>query len=190
MADIKTVVVSLPKLTVSGGPGSAEVIERGAVFGGFVPGYWAEVPIDNPQEAVAADLSGVLKRLSEGAALTYIEFNGSDFDHHLADLIEQSDRRTVLAVFGHDKLAFYGFGINTKALVSDKTAQFDDLWPTLAMIGEFYLTEKVSGRVWFEVLKNKSFKQSQIDKLKAALARVEKMLKRENREPWDKHDCA
>jgi hypothetical protein len=58
------------------------------------------------------------------------------------------------------------------------------------MIGEFYLGGDIDGRVLFGALKNPSFKQTQVAKLKAAIGRLEKILKRDNLEPWDKHDCA
>ena len=39
-------------------------------------------------------------------------------------------------------------------------------------------------------MKNPNLKLEEIKKLKEALVRMESVIQRDNREPWDKHDCA
>ena len=42
----------------------------------------------------------------------------------------------------------------------------------------------------YQVMKNPNLKLEEIKKLKEALVRMESVIQRDNREPWDKHDCA
>jgi hypothetical protein len=133
-------------------------------------------------------VAGALERLGAGEALVRLRLEGPAAEADLAELWDRSDRHTVFAVLAPDRALFLGFGINPGVLA--KPIAFRDVWPTLAQIGEFYLAPGVSGAVLFEILKNPSFKQTQIAKLKAAVGRLEKILKRGDREPWDKHDCA
>ncbi|MBD5641311.1 MAG: hypothetical protein HDQ91_02685 [Desulfovibrio sp.] len=44
--------------------------------------------------------------------------------------------------------------------------------------------------VLYQVLKDPNLKLNEIIKLQEALARMESVIERNNREPWDKHDCA
>lgn len=199
MADVKTIIIETPRLALETGPGSKEFLEGGAVFARVGDGGWPGAPIFNPAEAEAANAAEALERLAAGKELTRLRLEGPDFDASLAAILDQSDRRTVFAVVTSDQVVFHGYGI-AAPLAEPGAAAYQDVLPTLAMIGDFYLAREVElpdggklfieGRVLFEVLKNPSLKQSQIDKLKGALGRLETMLKRGNREPWEKHDCA
>ena len=40
------------------------------------------------------------------------------------------------------------------------------------------------------MMKDPNLKISEINKLKEAISRMESVIARDNREPWDKHDCA
>jgi hypothetical protein len=127
--------------------------------------------------------------LAAGQTLIYLDLSGTDHDAKLYELLNKSDRRTIAAVVSSQRLIFYGLGVKAK-LKSERKVTYQDVLPTLAQVGEFYLADEVSGQVIFEALKNKNHKQGQVERLKAALERLEKILKRDKREPWDKHDCA
>jgi hypothetical protein len=191
MADIKSLVVQVPVIDPLLGTGCRAFLEDGAVFGRYSPGplfgalgpgQEGRVRADGPEDALA--------RLREGRELTYLELGGPSFDSQLDLLIDQSDRRTVLAAASPSALAFLGFGIRRGAGGPLAKAAAADVLPTLAQVGEFFLDGQIEGAVLFEALRNPNFKQAQIAKLKAALLRLEKMLKRGSLEPWDKHDCA
>jgi hypothetical protein len=190
MADIKSVFIEVPSLEADSGPGCREVLAKGAVFSNYSPGQWPPNALEplTIKGSLTGSLAEALNNLQSGRELTVLKLESQNFDGDLFELLDNSDRRTILAVTAPDKLAFYGFGVNQGSFAA--AASFSDIWPTLASVGEFYLTSDVSGAVLFEALKNPNFKQTQIAKLKAALARLEKMLKRDNQEPWDKHDCA
>ncbi len=44
--------------------------------------------------------------------------------------------------------------------------------------------------VIYQVLKDPNLKFNELIKLQEALARMGSVIERNNREPWDKHDCA
>jgi hypothetical protein len=191
MAEIKTLIVQVPEISSEAGQGSLEVLTKGTLFENYEPGPVLEAldqGLDQGQTIVQT-LSEAILRLEKGQELTYLELKGPQFDQELFELIDKSDRRTVMALLSGKSLAFYGLGISPKKK-STTQASYRDVLPTLAQVGEFYLSQPVRGAVLFEALKNPNYKQSQIGKLKAALERLEKMLKRGNQEPWDKHDCA
>jgi hypothetical protein len=191
MADVKTIIIETPSLSAEGGPGARELLGGGAALPRAGDGGWPGAPLDDPGAHVAAGPDDALERLRSGRELTRLRLEGPDFDGPLAAVLEAADRRTVLAVVTDDQVIFYGYGIDPAAETAGLgSAAWRDVLPTLAMIGEFYLAKGVEGRVIFGVLRNPSLKQTQIDKLKAALGRLETMLKRGSREPWDKHDCA
>ncbi|MDR1111120.1 MAG: hypothetical protein LBP92_10625 [Deltaproteobacteria bacterium] len=190
MAEIKTLVALVPEIDPLLGPGRG-LLEGGAVFGCYAqgplfgalgPGREPSIRADGPDEALA--------RIRDGQELTCLELRGPSLGAQLGDLIDQTDRRTVMAIVSPSALAFLGYGISRGAGGPAARASAADVLPTLAQVGEFFLDGKIEGAVLFEALLNPNFKQAQIAKLRAALDRLERMLRRDNREPWDKHDCA
>ncbi|MDR2387605.1 MAG: hypothetical protein LBE80_08490 [Deltaproteobacteria bacterium] len=188
MADIKTLIIRVNELSEPKGKGSQEALRKGAYFENYWPGEVSQ-NAEAQQLKQAESPQVALEMLAAGQALIEVELNGPDHERELFELLEQSDRRTILAIISKNSLVFYGLGVKAKHK-SAEPVSFKDVLPTLAQVGEFYLAETVEGRVLFSALKNKNYKQGQIERLKAALERLEKILKRENREPWDKHDCA
>jgi hypothetical protein len=186
MADVKTIVVESPSLAA--GPGARTALEGGAVFVQYQAGPWPYGALEDWAAVSAAGPREALARAEAGEALTFVKLSGAAFDGDLAEILERCDRRTVLAVVAPEQLIFFGFGVNVGRF--ERPASSVDVLPTLAQTGEFFLAPPIKGAVLYEALKNPNFKQVQIAKLKAALARLEKALKRDEREPWDKHDCA
>lgn len=86
-------------------------------------------------------------------------------------------------------LLFYGPGVK-KGHVMDRTCWLTDLVPTICYLAGFPMPKDVEGAVLFQAFKDPDFKQKELQKLKEGLARMEAAMERENREPWDHHDCA
>jgi len=83
-----------------------------------------------------------------------------------------------------------GAGINAKAGSIARPATAKDIVPTLAYITDLPITTECCGAILYQALKSPNLKLDEIAKLKEALIRMEGALARDNREPWDKHDCA
>ena len=108
----------------------------------------------------------------------------------LAPALEAADRRTLVLVAAGRGAAFYGLAVNAKAGSVDRAVNAQDLAVTMAVIGDLSLDETYTGAVIYQVLKNPNFKRDEIKKLQDAIMRMESVLERNSREPWDKHDCA
>ncbi|MDR1079627.1 MAG: hypothetical protein LBQ79_01340 [Deltaproteobacteria bacterium] len=186
MSDIRTVIFTADAVDRAGSAWAAA--SRGTVFPNFTFG---ELPRDHaaggiPAASGAADALGLIEA---GALLVNVASGPEGLDGAVAALEDGSPLRTVFALAAPDTLAFWGHGI-AEGVAGKASAAHTDVLPTLAMVGEFLLSKAVEGRVLFEALRNPSYKQGQIGRLKAALARLEKVMKRSSQEPWDKHDCA
>ena len=111
-------------------------------------------------------------------------------DAELAAILEHADRRTLVVVAGADAAAFYGLAINGKAGAVDRTVNAEDIALTIATIADLPIAAECTGAIIYQVMKNPNLKLDEIRKLKEALLRMESVIQRDNREPWDKHDCA
>jgi hypothetical protein len=116
--------------------------------------------------------------------------DSSAMEAAMAKVMDAVDRKTVLALVGRNGLALYGQGIDPKVGEIARQVNAADVLPTLAAIGEFKLSSEAVGAVVYPALKSPNTKLEEIEKLKEALKRMEGALARDNREPWDKHDCA
>ena len=85
--------------------------------------------------------------------------------------------------------AMSGPGIK-KGYRLQRTVWLTDIVPTICYLLDFPVPEQSEGAVVYQAFKDPNFKMKEIQKLKDGLARMETALERENREPWDKHDCA
>lgn len=108
----------------------------------------------------------------------------------LAVALDVADRRTLVVVLGADAVALYGLAVNNKAGVVDRAVSAQDLMVTIATIADLEIDATCTGAVIYQVMKNPNLKLDEIKKLKEALIRMESVIQRDNREPWDKHDCA
>jgi predicted AlkP superfamily phosphohydrolase/phosphomutase len=71
-----------------------------------------------------------------------------------------------------------------------RTVWLPDLVPTICYLLDLPIPAQAEGAVIYQALKNPDFKIEEINKLKAALTRMETALQRGERQPWDKHECA
>lgn len=108
----------------------------------------------------------------------------------IAQALDAANRRTLVTVAGDDGVAFYGLGINSKAGKVERKADADDIALTIATVTDVPIGPDCEARVLYQVFKDPNLKLNEIVKLQEALARMESVVERNNREPWDKHDCA
>lgn len=134
---------------------------------------------------VCVEASGIAAAFEGDAALLLIE--GADA---LAPALEAADRRTLVAVVTASGTAFYGLAIDAKAGVVERSVTAQDIAVTIATIADLNIDGTCTGGIIYQVLKNPNLKLEEIKKLKEALIRMESVIQRDNREPWDKHDCA
>lgn len=135
--------------------------------------------------AVATNASGIQASLEADAALVMVE--GADA---LAAALEAADRRTLVVVATAKGTAFYGLAVNAKAGTVERAVNAQDIAVTIATIADLPIDETCTGAIIYQLLKNPNLKLDEIQKLKEALVRMESVIQRDNREPWDKHDCA
>ena len=136
---------------------------------------------------------GIAAAFEAGTALCVAQLGDCDaaaLDAAMAKALEAADRRTLVVLAAKNTLAFYGLGVNTKLGAIDRPALAKDVVPTICHIADLPLADDTTGAVLYQVLKETNLKLNEFIKLKEALARMEAALQRDNREPWDKHDCA
>lgn len=174
------------------GAGIAKLLKKAAIFNSYEDGDIIAdfIPSDG---TLTIQPEEIAENIEKGTAVMLIHLNQMDqfaFDAALETVIEGTDRKTVIAVVTSKALALYGNGINAKAGTIDRVAKAADVIPTLAYIADFPITDSCTGAILYQALKNPNLKRDEIAKLKEALVRMEGALARDNREPWDKHDCA
>ncbi|MBQ7456577.1 MAG: hypothetical protein IJS54_03080 [Desulfovibrio sp.] len=108
----------------------------------------------------------------------------------LAAAQEAANRRTVLVVAADDGVAFAGLGINSKAGHIGRVVSADDVVLTIATLVDLPISADCTAAIIYQVFKDPNLKLNERIKLQEALSRMESVLERNNREPWDKHDCA
>lgn len=108
----------------------------------------------------------------------------------LAAALEAADRRTLLVVLAADGVALYGLAIDAKVGSVDRAVTAQDIAVTIATIVDVPIDATCTGGIIYQAMKNPNLKLEEIKKLKEALIRMESVLQRDNREPWEKHDCA
>lgn len=145
--------------------------------------------------AEAAEALGAVKAEADGIAALFeapgeTAFVLAEGDAALAAAVEAADRRTLIVVANDSGAAFQGLAINAKAGSVDRAVNAQDIAVTIATIADLPITEACTGAIIYQVMKNPNLKLDEIKKLKEAISRMESVIQRDNREPWDKHDCA
>lgn len=97
--------------------------------------------------------------------------------------------RMLIVVVARALVLFYGLGIE-RGIVLEKPLPAACIAPTLAWIGDLPLPAGVEAAPAYAVLKGLNFKAKEIAKLKDANDALMLKIERDNRKPWDKHDCA
>lgn len=86
-------------------------------------------------------------------------------------------------------MSLTGPGIK-KGYKLQRTVWLTDLVPTICYLMDLPIPAQTEGAVLYQAFKNPDFKTEEINKLRAALLRMETALQRGERQPWDKHECA
>lgn len=129
-------------------------------------------------------IDAVMAEIEAGAACVYTT------DCDMDKLLEAIDRRTIIVAITDSATVFYGFGVNAKIGKIDRSINAQDIYATIAYVTDLPVSTDCTGGIIYQMLKDPNLKVAEIAKLKEALARMESVIARENREPWDKHDCA
>ena len=190
MAEKKAIIVLAPAADLSGsGEGLGKLLKKGAVLKNFTAGNALEAA----EGAVSVAPAGVAAEVEKGTALMVVDLGSagsSELDAAVAAVLDGADRRTAVAVVTKSAAVLYGMGIDAKVGEVARAANARDILPTLAYIADFPITAECTGAILYQVLKTPNMKMEELGKLKEALVRMEGALARDNREPWDKHDCA
>ncbi|MDR0338950.1 MAG: hypothetical protein LBH65_01590 [Desulfovibrio sp.] len=193
MAEKKALIIAAPNAELTGsGPGLDKLLKKAALFTSYTAGDAIDGAVEESAitHLQAAETEAAVEK---GVSLGLINLGTADaaaLDAALVAVLEGADRKTVIAVAAKNGLALYGAGINGKAGKLERPASAKDIVPTLAYIADFAITGDCTGAILYQALKSPNLKLEEIGKLKEALVRMEGALARDNREPWDKHDCA
>lgn len=192
MAEKKALLILATSAEIAGGEGTGKLLKKGALFKNYSAGDVLNASVDKA-EITAVNADGLAAAVEAGTALMVLDLGSADaavMETAMVKVMDAVDRKTVIALVGKNGLALYGQGIDTKVGDIARPVKAEDVLPTLAAIGEFKLTPEAAGAVIYPALKTPNSKLDEIEKLKEALKRMEGALARDNREPWDKHDCA
>lgn len=77
-----------------------------------------------------------------------------------------------------------------KGLELERTVWLTDLVPTICYLMDYPIPEHAEGAVLYQAFKDPNFKYKDLQKLQEGVERMKIALERQDREPWDKHDCA
>lgn len=181
MAEKKAILVLADSLDLNG---SGEALDKLKKKGAVLPHAAAQ---GLKERAVA--LGGVSVP-ADGIAAALEGDTAFVLTDNLAAALEAADRRTLVVVAAKAGTVFYGLAINAKAGVVERAVNAQDIAVTIATIADLPIDESCTGAIIYQVMKNPNLKLEEIRKLKEALVRMESVIQRDNREPWDKHDCA
>ncbi len=192
MAEKKALIVLAPAAELGAGTSIEKLLKKGALFSSYAAGTVVEndVLAEAAKELQPQDIAAAIE---EGIALGVVNLstaNTAALDAALALILDGADRKTVIAVVAQNGLVLHGTGINGKAGSIARPAAAKDIVPTLAYITDFAITQACTGAILYQALKSPNMKLDETTKLKEAIIRMEGALARDNREPWDKHDCA
>ena len=192
MAEKKALVVLAPAAELGAGASVEKLLKKAALFSDYAAGDVIDAAVA-PETVTALQPADVAAAIEGGLALGVVDLGAADaaaLDAALAVILDAADRKTVIAVAAKNGLALHGTGINAKAGSVVRAACAKDIVPTLAYIADFPITDACTGGILYQALKSPNLKMDEVTKLKEAMARMEGALARDNREPWDKHDCA
>ena len=133
----------------------------------------------------------VVEPIAPGSELSLVE--GVKGEEALLAVIDQAlgvnSTKMLLVVLGKSSALFYGLGIE-RGLTLEKALPAACVAPTLAWIGDLPLPAQVEAAPAYAVIKGLNFKAKEMAKLKDANDALMLKIERDNRKPWDKHDCA
>lgn len=185
MAEKKAFILDAPALDLAASGDALDKLKKKAAL---LPNANAAGLVDllKGMNAVCCDAAG-LAAAAEGDNGLIIVSGG---DAALPAVLEAADRKTLVVVLTSKGAAFYGLAVNNKAGSVDRAVNAQDMMVTIATIADLEIDATCTGAIVYQIMKNPNLKLDEIKKLKEALIRMESVIQRDNREPWDKHDCA
>ncbi len=186
MAEKKAVLVVAGKASIS----NATIAKKGVLVS-YTPGDLAMA--SQVEEAVKVGADAVGAELEKGTPFVIVDLGAADdaaLDAALEKILDAADRRTIVAIAGANKLAFYGNGV-AKAAEVKKGAVAADIVPTLCYVADANLPAGIEdGRVIYAALKDPNARLKELAKMQESLKSMQAAMTRDTHEPWDKHDCA
>ena len=184
MSEKKAIFLDAPAMSLAGaGDALAKFTKKAAVLvNADAAGLAAKCEALGGVKCQAADLAAALEKndfcLVEGG------------EEALAQVLEAANRRTLVVAACAEGVAFYGMAVNGKAGKVERKVDADDVALTIATIANLPNSADCTAGIIYQVLKDPNLKLTEITKLEEALARMEQVMARNSREPWEKHDCA
>ena len=184
MSEKKAIFLDAPAMSLAGaGDALAKFSKKAAVLvNADAAGLAAKCEALGGVKCQAADLAAALEKndfcLVEGG------------EEALAQVLEAANRRTLVVAACAEGVAFYGMAVNGKAGKVERKVDADDVALTIATIANLPISADCTAGIIYQVLKDPNLKLTEITKLEEALARMEQVMARNSREPWEKHDCA
>ncbi len=133
----------------------------------------------------------VVEPIAPGSELSVVE-GIADESALLAEIDKCFDLATtkmLVVVVCPTMALFYGLGIE-RSVVLEKPLPAGCIAPTIAWIGDLPLPAQVEAAPAYAVIKGLNFKAKEIAKMKDTVDALMLKIERDNRKPWDKHDCA
>lgn len=185
MAEKKAVVLLAPGLSLAAGGEALDKLKKKAVLlpNAQIAGLDAALAALGGKNVAAGDLEAACA--GEDALLVL-----PGDEAVLAAALEAADRRTLLVVATDKGVALHGLGMDAKAGAVERAVNAQDIAVTIATVVDLPVDNTCTGGIIYQAMKNPNLKLDEIKKLKEALIRMESVIQRDNREPWEKHDCA
>lgn len=184
MSDKKAIVVIAPALSLEGSSDALTKLMKKAcvLVNADAADLAARAEALSGVKCAPADLGATLEK----SRLAIVE----GAEDALSAAMEAANRHTLVVVAAKDGVAFYGLAVNSKAGKVERKVSANDIALTIATIDDLPITADCTAGIIYQVLKDPNLKLTEITKLEEALERMETVLARNNREPWEKHDCA
>ena len=193
MAEKKAILLVCGNVDLQGDGAALKKFKKKCVaVSKYVPGNVA-AQASKIQGCSVVSADGLKAVFEGGAAFAVVNcgnIGGAELESLLAQVMEVTDRRTLVVLAADNALLFHGLGVTTKASSVEREATFQDVVPTIANVVDLPLPDDTTGAIIYQVLKETNLKLNEFLKLKEALGRMEAALQRGSQEPWDKHDCA
>lgn len=133
----------------------------------------------------------VVEPIAAGSELSVVE--GLDDESALLAELDKAfaiaSTKMILVIVTPTMALFYGLGIE-RNIVLTSPLPAASIAPTLAWLGDLPLPAQVEAAPAYAVIKGLNFKAREIAKLKDTNDALMLKIERDNRKPWDKHDCA
>lgn len=128
--------------------------------------------------------------LENGGEFIITDVNSADeIDKVLAKAMELAGNKLLAIIVSPTQAIFYGYGIERGKKLNNAIPAAS-IAPTIAFLADLPFPEQVEAPIAYQVIKGLNFKMKQNRKMETANKAMMEAMERENRKPWEKHDCA